>query len=137
VSIKVTSLYIHCLMSRIERDSLSYKASLHVNTQCLVTQNAIRPLPLFTVPCSVYASSNRARIETRLARTHNDARIPFRLSDSHPNLDAWMPLATHSTNLGFIPQPVNTTGTSHVPPLVITSLCTSTVFPSVTLMMQM
>jgi hypothetical protein len=45
--------------------------------------------------------------------------IPFRLSDFHPNLDAWMPLASHSANLSFIPQPVDATDTTHAPPLVI------------------
>ncbi|KAK5136889.1 hypothetical protein LTR08_001811 [Meristemomyces frigidus] len=33
--------------------------------------------------------------------------IPFRLSDIHPNLDAWMDHATRSENLSFIPQPVD------------------------------
>jgi hypothetical protein len=45
--------------------------------------------------------------------------IPFRLSDFHPNLDAWMPLASHSANLSFIPQPVDATDTTHAPPLVV------------------
>lgn len=49
----------------------------------------------------------------------NHAPIPFRLSDFHPNLDAWMPLASHSANLSFIPQSVDATDTSHAPPLVI------------------
>ncbi|KAG9978963.1 hypothetical protein KCU98_g9080, partial [Aureobasidium melanogenum] len=55
--------------------------------------------------------------------------IPFRLSDFHPNLDAWMPLASHSANLSFIPQPVDAINPSHAPPLVISktsSLPTST-----------
>jgi hypothetical protein len=51
--------------------------------------------------------------------------IPFRLSDSHPNLDAWMPLATHSANLSFIPQPVDATDTSHAPPLVVSKTSSS------------
>ncbi|KAI5246289.1 hypothetical protein E4T42_06414 [Aureobasidium subglaciale] len=45
--------------------------------------------------------------------------IPFRLSDFHPNLDAWMPLAAHSANLSFIPQSVDATDTRHAPPLVV------------------
>jgi hypothetical protein len=67
VSTDVTSLYIHCSMSRIESDLLSYKASLHVNTRCLVSRNVIRPLPFFKVPCSAYASGDWARTEIRLA----------------------------------------------------------------------
>ncbi|KAI4718755.1 hypothetical protein E4T48_05045 [Aureobasidium sp. EXF-10727] len=51
--------------------------------------------------------------------------IPFRLSDFHPNLDAWMPLATHSANLSFIPQPVDATNTSKAPPLVISKTSSS------------
>jgi len=51
--------------------------------------------------------------------------IPFRLSDFHPNLDAWMPLATHSANLSFIPQPVDATDTSHAPPLVVSKTSSS------------
>ncbi|THZ24665.1 hypothetical protein D6C89_04800 [Aureobasidium pullulans] len=61
-----------------------------------------------------------------IEKTVNEARaraghqaIPFRLSDFHPNLDAWMPLATHSANLSFIPQPVDATDTLHAPPLVV------------------
>ncbi|CAD0084530.1 unnamed protein product, partial [Aureobasidium vineae] len=52
--------------------------------------------------------------------------IPFRLSDFHPNLDAWMPLATHSANLSFIPQPVDATNTSQAPPLIISKTSSST-----------
>lgn len=33
--------------------------------------------------------------------------IPFRLSDLHPNLDAWMEHAALSDHLSFVPQPVN------------------------------
>ncbi|KAI4773124.1 hypothetical protein E4T52_11896 [Aureobasidium sp. EXF-3400] len=51
--------------------------------------------------------------------------IPFRLSDFHPNLDAWMPLATHSANLSFIPQPVDATDTTHAPPLVVSKTSSS------------
>ncbi|KAI5200529.1 hypothetical protein E4T39_05651 [Aureobasidium subglaciale] len=61
-----------------------------------------------------------------IERSINSARtraghqpIPFRLSDFHPNLDAWMPLATHSANLSFIPQSVDATDTLHAPPLVV------------------
>jgi len=56
----------------------------------------------------------------------NQPPIPFRLSDFHPNLDAWMPLASRSANLSFIPQPVDATDTSHAPPLVISKTSSST-----------
>lgn len=36
-------------------------------------------------------------------------QIPFRLSDIHPNLDAWIELASHSANLTFVPQSVDAT----------------------------
>lgn len=54
------------------------------------------------------------------ARTRkHQAPIPFRLSDFHPNIDAWMLLASHSPNLSFIPQPVDATDPSRLPPLII------------------
>ncbi|KAH0347182.1 hypothetical protein KCU81_g3650, partial [Aureobasidium melanogenum] len=68
-------------------------------------------------------SINKTR--TRL----NQPPIPFRLSDIHPNLDAWMLLSSHSANLSFIPQPVDATSPSSSPPLVISktsSVSTST-----------
>lgn len=46
--------------------------------------------------------------------------IPFRLSDLHPNLDAWMEHASHSSNLSFVPQPVDATN----PPFPVISTTT-------------
>jgi hypothetical protein len=39
-----------------------------------------------------------------------------------------MPLATHSANLSFIPQPVDATDTTHAPPLVISKTSSSSKF---------
>ncbi|GAB7350230.1 hypothetical protein MBLNU459_g0883t1 [Dothideomycetes sp. NU459] len=41
--------------------------------------------------------------------SHNLHPIPFRLSDLHPNIDAWMEHSSRSANLSFIPQAVDAT----------------------------
>lgn len=43
--------------------------------------------------------------------------IPFLLTDLHPNIDAWMRLASKSDNLSFLPQPVDATS----PPVSVIS----------------
>ncbi|KAK5119331.1 hypothetical protein LTR85_007687 [Meristemomyces frigidus] len=47
-------------------------------------------------------------------------QIPFRLSDIHPNLDAWMEHAALSDNLSFVPQPVD----ASYPPFSVISTTT-------------
>ncbi|KAK1067731.1 hypothetical protein LTR74_006205 [Friedmanniomyces endolithicus] len=47
--------------------------------------------------------------------------IPFRLSDLHPNLDAWIRHAALSDNLSFMPQPVD----ASYPPFSVISATTS------------
>ncbi|KAK0366325.1 hypothetical protein LTR91_007505 [Friedmanniomyces endolithicus] len=46
--------------------------------------------------------------------------IPFRLSDLHPNLDAWIKHAALSDNLSFVPQPVD----ASYPPFSVISATT-------------
>ncbi|EMC95459.1 hypothetical protein BAUCODRAFT_542157 [Baudoinia panamericana UAMH 10762] len=47
------------------------------------------------------------RLFNHKRRLDGKKAIPFRLSDLHPNLDAWMDHAARSWNLSFIPQPVD------------------------------
>lgn len=82
----------------------------------------VRNVPLLSRVRSPCHAGPVPRIERLVNRGRKAKKqIPFRLSDIHPNLDAWMDHAALSDNLSFVPQPVDASN----PPFSVISTTTA------------